>query len=79
MKHYARYKGDGDPFASVATQTAPSGIPILSDALGYLDCKLLKIFEYGADHDLFLAEIIDGASLREGTAFAHQRGNGFHY
>jgi flavin reductase (DIM6/NTAB) family NADH-FMN oxidoreductase RutF len=79
MKFYARYKGETDPFVGIATQPAPSGISILSDALGYLDCTLKQTVEIGTDHDLYIAEVVDGASFRDGTAFAHQRGNGFHY
>ena len=79
MKHYARFKGGEDPFAGVSTQPAPSGVPVLSDALGYLDCKVTGVHTFGGDHDLIIAEITDGAMLREGAAFTHQRGNGFHY
>jgi 3-hydroxy-9,10-secoandrosta-1,3,5(10)-triene-9,17-dione monooxygenase reductase component len=79
MKHYARLKGGDDPFAGVTTQPAPSGVPILSGALGWLDCRLIGTHDFGGDHDLYIAQITDGAMLCEGTAFAHQRGNGFHY
>jgi 3-hydroxy-9,10-secoandrosta-1,3,5(10)-triene-9,17-dione monooxygenase reductase component len=79
MKHYARLKPDDDPFRGVKTTPAPSGLPILSDALGWLDCRLINTHDFGGDHDLLFAEITDGGMLREGTAFAHQRGNGFHY
>ncbi len=79
MKHYARLKPGDDLFAGVKHQSAPSGLPVLSDALGWLDCQLLGTHDFGGDHELFVAEIVDGAMLREGTAFAHQRGNGFHY
>lgn len=79
MKHYARLKPGDEPFAGVATRPAPSGVPILSDALGYLDCQFIQSHDFGGDHELFIATITAGEILREGTAFAHQRGNGFHY
>ena len=79
MKHYARLKGTDDPFAGMNTSAAPSGVTILSDALAWLDCKLINVHDFGGDHELFIAEITNGHMAREGTAFAHQRGNGFHY
>jgi 3-hydroxy-9,10-secoandrosta-1,3,5(10)-triene-9,17-dione monooxygenase reductase component len=79
MKHYARLKSSDDPFGGVANKQAPSGLPILTDALGWVDCHLIGIHDFGGDHELYIAEVIDGELFREGTAFAHQRGNGFHY
>jgi flavin reductase (DIM6/NTAB) family NADH-FMN oxidoreductase RutF len=79
MKHYARLKSGDDAFAGVNHRPAPSGVPILTDSLAYLDCRLISTCDFGGDHELFIAEIIAGEQLREGVAFAHQRGNGFHY
>jgi flavin reductase (DIM6/NTAB) family NADH-FMN oxidoreductase RutF len=79
MKHYAKLKASDDPFAGVRTKSAPSGVPILADALAFLDCRLIDVHDFGADHDLYIAEITAGDQLRDGTAFTHQRGNGFHY
>lgn len=80
MKKYARGIPDGaDPFENIPTQKTASGIPILSDALAFLDCRLMTTCDFGGDHEIFFGEIIAGDLLREGTAFTHQRGNGFHY
>jgi flavin reductase (DIM6/NTAB) family NADH-FMN oxidoreductase RutF len=79
MRHYARLKPGDEPFAGVKCSAAPSGVPVLSDALAWLDCRLLCIDDFGGDHELYVAEVTDAALLHEGTAFAHQRGNGFHY
>ena len=80
MKKYARgVKDDENPFAGVRTRLGSLGAPILTDALAYLECRLLHACDFGADHDLFLAEVVAGEMLRDGYAFAHQRGNGFHY
>jgi 3-hydroxy-9,10-secoandrosta-1,3,5(10)-triene-9,17-dione monooxygenase reductase component len=79
MKHYARLKPGDGPFAGLSTRPAPSGVPILADALAYLDCRLIGAHDFGGDHELFIAEITDGQVLHPGNAFAHQRGNGFHY
>lgn len=80
MKRYARGTKDGeDPFADVAVQQSPLGVPILSDALGWLEAKLISTCDFSADHEILIGQITAAALLREGPAFAHQRGNGFHY
>ena len=43
---------------------AVSGAPILTEALAYVDCRLVEILP-GGDHDIFLGEILAGDS-REG-------------
>ncbi|WP_428938945.1 flavin reductase family protein [Fontivita pretiosa] len=79
MKHYARLKPGEDPFAGISTRPAPSGVPILADALAFLDCVLLSTHEFGGDHELFIARVTAGQMLRQGMAFTHQRGSGLHY
>jgi flavin reductase (DIM6/NTAB) family NADH-FMN oxidoreductase RutF len=80
MKRYARgLKDDEDPFAGVHTRIGSLGAPILTDALAWLECRLLHTCDFGGDHEIFVAEVVAGAMLRDGYAFAHQRGNGFHY
>jgi flavin reductase (DIM6/NTAB) family NADH-FMN oxidoreductase RutF len=79
MKHYARLKPGDDPIADMNIQQAPSGLPTLSDSLAWLDCRVISTCDFGGDHELFIAEITDANMFREGGAFAHQRGNGFHY
>jgi flavin reductase (DIM6/NTAB) family NADH-FMN oxidoreductase RutF len=80
MKRYARGVPPGtDPFAGVATTRTHGGVIVLTDALAYLECRLLQVCTFGGDHDLFVAEVTDGRALRDGQSFAHQRGNGFHY
>ena len=80
MKKFARgFKEGEDPFAGVAAIKSPGGAPVLSDALGWIEAKLIDTFDYRADHELLIARVTAGALLRDGYAFNHQRGNGFHY
>ncbi|HEY7090363.1 MAG TPA: flavin reductase family protein [Tepidisphaeraceae bacterium] len=79
MKHYARLKAGDDPFAGMRTEPSPSGLPVLTDALAWLDCRVIETCDFGGDHELFIAQITDGSMPRDGVAFCHQRGNGFHY
>jgi 3-hydroxy-9,10-secoandrosta-1,3,5(10)-triene-9,17-dione monooxygenase reductase component len=47
-----------DRFTDVRTRIGPSGAPILTDALAYLDCRLVKEME-GGDHAIVLGEVVD--------------------
>jgi flavin reductase (DIM6/NTAB) family NADH-FMN oxidoreductase RutF len=46
-------------FSDLDVTTAETGAPILKDAIGWVDCKLVEILP-GGDHDLFIAEIVAG-------------------
>ncbi len=45
-----------DPFNGLATFQTPEGIPVLSDALAYLDCRI-QAFYPGGDHEIVVAEV----------------------
>jgi flavin reductase (DIM6/NTAB) family NADH-FMN oxidoreductase RutF len=80
MKRYARGVAEGeDPFAGVETFKTPGGVPAMKSALAWLELRLIRTADFGADHDLLIGEVTAGDMLQEGKAFAHQRGNGFHY
>jgi len=80
MKRYARgVKLNEDAFAGMKLSQSPSGLPVFSDAVAWLECSLLKVLEFNADHDLYVAQVTAGQLLHEGPSFTHQRGNGFHY
>jgi flavin reductase (DIM6/NTAB) family NADH-FMN oxidoreductase RutF len=68
-----------DPFDGIATHATPGGLPVLSGALAWLDCRLTHSFDFDADHLLLVAEVVDGQLQKEGAPFTHVRGNGFHY
>ena len=46
-------------FSKVAHAIGSTGAPILTDALGYVDCRLHEILP-GGDHDIFVGEIVEG-------------------
>ena len=77
MRHFAR--GTDDALSAVKLLDRPTGAPVLAEALAYLDCALLSVCDFGGDHEIFIARVEGGDLLREGPAFTHQRGNGFHY
>ena len=54
-----------DKFKGVRLTTAPQGCPVLSDALGYIECHVAQILDVG-DHRLFVGEIVAAERLTQG-------------
>jgi len=80
MKRYARgLKPGEDPFAGVEIVTTAGGGVAMKSAVAWLECRLLQTCDFGADHELVIAQVIHGELLHPGQSFTHQRGNGFHY
>ena len=80
MKKYARgIKPGEDPFAGVSVGQTPSGQPYLGDALAWVECRLTQACDFGGDHDLLIAQVTGGQTLRDGASFTHVRGSGYHY
>jgi flavin reductase (DIM6/NTAB) family NADH-FMN oxidoreductase RutF len=60
------WKKKFDPFKHAP---APSGLPVLDDCIGYLDCSLEHTVDTG-DHTLFIGRIRAGAMRKNGKAIA---------
>ncbi|MEE9508482.1 MAG: flavin reductase family protein [Anaerolineales bacterium] len=57
-----------DKMTGVEYSPAPvTGCPILPAAAGYLECKVVDIFNTGGDHDIVLGEVVAGDVLKEGS------------
>ena len=50
-----------DRFEGIASHTAVTGAPILSGALGWLDCTLRHAYD-GGDHTIFIGEVVATAA-----------------
>ena len=80
MKKYARGFAPGeDAFAGMTIVTTPGGLRAMDAALAWLECKVIKECDFGADHLIVVAEVTAASTLREGQPFVHVRGSGFHY
>lgn len=56
----------GDKFADIDfTLGAETGCPIITDSLGYIECKVVSSLKQG-DHTVFLGEVIGAGIHREG-------------
>ena len=71
MKRFARgFKEGEDPFAGIATSRSPAGVPILSDALGWIEAKLIHTCAYAADHEILIGQVTAGACCGKVTRSA---------
>jgi len=75
---FKKYTGGDGPFEHVAHRAAPSGAPILTGALAWLDCRVSGEFELN-DHVVIFGTVENGALLRPGDPSIHLRKNGLSY
>jgi flavin reductase (DIM6/NTAB) family NADH-FMN oxidoreductase RutF len=66
------------PFDGIALLEAPSGAPVLADALAWLDCAV-RGEHVLPDHVVVFGEVQAGALLREADPSVHLRKNGLGY
>ena len=69
---------EGDPFEGLDTSTYDTDIPVLNDAVGFLECKLSGATEAG-DHWIVIGEVVNGGRMEVGEPFVRIRTNGFDY
>jgi flavin reductase len=69
-----RFAGDDVPgkFRGVLYHSEVSGVPILDDALAWVDCRVHAGYD-GGDHTIFVGEVL-AAGAREGEPLLYHRG-----
>ncbi len=67
-----------DVFAGLATARTPAGEWVLSDALAWIECKVVGEHPAG-DHVVVFGAATAGALTREGESLVHLRRNGLSY
>lgn len=69
-----------NPFDDLAMIKNEHGLPQLADALAFLACNVAGSLRCGGDHIIYLAEVVDGALLRDDSKpMVRIRRNGFNY
>ena len=77
--HFGRGFTLNEPaFTDLDVIRGQSNGPILQEALAFLTCQVKGRHPAG-DHDLFIAQVIDGRMLDEGHPMVHVRKSGTHY
>lgn len=75
---FKKYPEGESALDHVETKDSPGGLPILSEALAWLDCQVTGLHKTG-DHVVFFGTVEHGEALREGDPSVHLRKNGFSY
>jgi flavin reductase (DIM6/NTAB) family NADH-FMN oxidoreductase RutF len=79
VRHFGRGFEPGEPaFDGLEVREGASGAPILTDALGYLECMAVSHVD-SVDHRIFLAEVTGGQLSREVPPMIHIRKSGANY
>ena len=67
-----------DAFNGLDVKREPPRGPVLAEALGYLECRVIGRVAAG-DHDLLIGRVRAGDLLDDGQPMVHIRKNGLHY
>jgi flavin reductase (DIM6/NTAB) family NADH-FMN oxidoreductase RutF len=80
LKHFAKGFEPGAPaFEGLAVSHCARGVPVLSDALGHLECEPVRHIDSG-DHRIFLANVVRGRVIdAEAQPMVHRRKSGAKY
>ncbi|MFQ5734923.1 MAG: flavin reductase family protein [Planctomycetaceae bacterium] len=82
LKHFGKgFEPDEPAFEGVNTSRADNGLPVLGDALGYLEGNVAGQTPAG-DHLVYVVEITGAGSaalLNDSKPMVHIRKTGFHY
>lgn len=79
LKHFGKgFEPDAPAFQGITTHNCRTGVPMLSDALGHLECEPAGHVDTG-DHRVFIARIVRGGLTGDAAPMVHVRKSGAHY
>jgi flavin reductase (DIM6/NTAB) family NADH-FMN oxidoreductase RutF len=79
LKHFGKGFEPGQPaFTGFAVERTPAGGAVLTDALGYLDCRVAGRCDAG-DHELLIARVVGGRLHSDDKPMVHIRKSGLRY
>lgn len=80
LKHFGRgFEPGTAAFEGLSITHCPRGVPILSDAIGHLECEPVRHVDSG-DHRIFLANVVRGKMHEsEAKPMIHVRKSGANY
>ncbi|MEV0562977.1 flavin reductase [Dactylosporangium sp. NPDC050588] len=62
-RRFAGHEGVADRFAGGAWETRVTGAPVLTDAVGWLDCRVVHAYA-GGDHTIFVGAVLGASTER---------------
>jgi flavin reductase (DIM6/NTAB) family NADH-FMN oxidoreductase RutF len=66
QKFFKPQRRVGNKFEDVEFYLGETGCPIISDSLGYVECRVVGMVDHG-DHTVFVGEVIASGVHREGN------------
>lgn len=79
LAHFGKgFEPGQDPFVGIELDGSLAGLPVLKEALCFLECELQEVHAAG-DHELYIGKIVNGGMEEEGQPMVHLRRNGFNY
>ncbi len=79
LAHFGKgFEAGQDPFVGIQLDSSQNKLPVLKEALCFLECELRHVYECG-DHQLYIGEVIQGGIEEDGQSMVHLRRNGFNY
>jgi len=75
---FKRHEPGRSPFDQLQHHASPAGLPVLSEALAWLECRVTGEHATG-DHVVVFGEVEHGELLRSGDPSVHLRKNGLGY
>ena len=66
-------KSGGDKFTGIGYRIGTTGAPLLSDTIGFLDCRIRHTFDAG-DHTIYVGEAVDISVESESDPLLYFRG-----
>ncbi len=79
LKHFGRgFDIAEDAFEGVETTVSAAGLPVLTAAIGHLECEPVGHID-SEDHRIFLARVVGGDLVSEDSPYVHVRKSGARY
>lgn len=79
LKRFWKGVPDGtDPFDGLETETHETGVPVLKDAVAFIECALQDTLDAG-DHVVCVGRVLNGGRIREQEPMVRIRSDGFEY
>jgi flavin reductase (DIM6/NTAB) family NADH-FMN oxidoreductase RutF len=80
MKHFLKPFGPGeDRFVGIETKSAQNGLPILKEALAYLECRVQSRMDCGDHWLVYCAAEAGNVFTPSAKTAVHYRTSGTHY
>lgn len=79
MKRFGEHPAPDERLLGLEFVRKATGAPVLTRAMAFLDCELVRHIDVESDHDIYVGAVLDGGVLRQADVPVHLRDSGFKY